>query len=113
MTKPKTKKAKAKFTFSSDDTTATFECSLDGATFAACFSPINYTGLSDGSHTFQVRARDAAGNADPSPASYTWTIDTTPPDTTITGKPDATTSSTSATFTFSGVDADSFECKLD
>ncbi len=102
----------AVFTFSSE-TGATFECSLDGATFAACFSPINYTGLSDGSHTFQVRARDAAGNADASPASYTWTIDATPPETTITGTPNATTNSTSATFTFSGVDADSFECKLE
>jgi len=30
--------------------------------------------LSDGSHTFQVRAKDPAGNVDPTPAKYTWTI---------------------------------------
>jgi hypothetical protein len=27
-----------------------------------------------GSHTFQVRATDSAGNTDPTPASFTWTV---------------------------------------
>ena len=102
----------ASFAFSSE-AGATFECKLDGGAFAACASPKSYTGLSDGSHTFQARAKDAAGNIDGSPASYTWSLDATPPDTTLTGQPPATTSSTSATFTFTGVDAASFECRLD
>jgi alpha-tubulin suppressor-like RCC1 family protein len=102
----------ATFAFSSE-ADATFECKLDSAAFAACASPQSYTGLSDGSHTFQVRARDAAGNADASPATYTWALDATPPDTTITGQPDATTGSTTANFAFTGVDATSFECQLD
>jgi LPXTG-site transpeptidase (sortase) family protein len=46
---------------------------MDGSAFAAC--PANYTGLSAGTHTFQVRAVDPLGNVDSSPASYTWTID--------------------------------------
>lgn len=47
--------------------------------FAACSSPRDYSELGDGSHTFQVRATDLAGNTDPTPATYSWTVDTTPP----------------------------------
>ena len=38
----------ATVTFSSDDPNATFECSLDGAPFAACTSPVEYADLADG-----------------------------------------------------------------
>ncbi len=104
----------ASFEFESTETGSTFECSLDGGAFAACTSPQNYTGLSDGSHTFQVRATDAAGNTDPSAASHTWVVDTTPPDTTITASPTNPTNSTSATFEFESTETGStFECSLD
>ena len=104
----------ASFSFSSNEAGALFQCSLDGAAFANCNSPRNYTGLADGSHTFQVRARDAAGNIDATPASYTWTIDATDPNTTITSNPPAATNSTSASFTFTSTEAGStFECRLD
>jgi hypothetical protein len=67
------------FTFSgTDDTTPsndlTFQCSLDNATFSTCTSPATYTGLATGTHSFQVQAVDAAGNVDPTPAVFTWTI---------------------------------------
>jgi hypothetical protein len=78
----------ATFSFTGTDTTdgsgvTSFECDLDGGGFSSCATPKTYTGLSNGSHTFQVRATDAAGNVDPSPASYTWTIDTIAPSVTI------------------------------
>ncbi|MBI3151026.1 MAG: HYR domain-containing protein, partial [Chloroflexi bacterium] len=68
----------AVFTFSGSDLVgvASFECQVDGGGFAACTSGDNFGPLGDGSHTFEVRAIDAASNADASPASYTWTIST-------------------------------------
>jgi hypothetical protein len=110
-----TEETTAAFTFSSDEAGATFECSLDGASFAACASPAELTGLTPGDHTFRVRARDAAGNADPTPDLYEWTVvSATPPDTTIASGPPATTTSTEALFTFtSDQPGVTFECSLD
>src|SRR5215211_2425143 len=90
----------------------TFECKLDGAAFAACTSPKDYAATADGSHTFQVRAIDQAGNVDGSPASYTWTIDTVAPDApTIDTNP---ANATTANFTFTGAEAGgTFECRRD
>lgn len=110
----------ASFSFSGSDTgvgVTGFECELDGGGFQACTSPQNYTGLADGSHTFQVRASDGAGNLDLTPATFTWTIDATGPDTTIDSSPANPSNSGSASFTFSGTDGGSgvasFECQID
>ncbi len=66
----------ARFTYSSPDPTATFECALDGAALAFCPAEgLKYADLADGSHTFRVRARDGAGNADATPEARTWTVD--------------------------------------
>ncbi|MGH7887880.1 MAG: hypothetical protein ACREPG_08450, partial [Candidatus Binatia bacterium] len=94
----------AKFTFSSTGASSTFACKLDSAAFAACASPENYSGVTAGSHTFQVQATDASGNTDPTPASYNWTIDLTAPDTTITGGPSGTITTNSTSFSWSGAD---------
>ncbi len=74
-----TSSTSASFTFSSNDPGSVFTCSLDAGAFSACTIPIEFNGLADGSHTFQVSATDTAGNTDPSPASQTWTIDSTAP----------------------------------
>jgi subtilisin family serine protease len=73
------KSISASFGFSSSEAGSKFQCRLDGATFAACASPKSYTGLKNGSHTFRVRAIDAAGNVDATPASRTWKVDTIKP----------------------------------
>jgi sugar lactone lactonase YvrE len=69
----------ATFTFSATEAGSTFECDLDGAGFATCASPAAYSGLVDGPHTFAVRATDPVGNTDATPATRTWTIDSTVP----------------------------------
>ena len=79
----------ASLSFSSTAAGATFECSLDNAAFSTCSSPQNLTGLADGAHTFAVRSTDALLNVDATPATNTWTVDTTGP--TITNKAPADT----------------------
>jgi len=103
-----------RFEFSSNDPQAVFECQLDGLGFGACKSPKYYIKLPDGAHTFEVRAKDSAGNLDPTPESYTWTVDRTPPDTIITSQPPHSTTSDSADFSFDCTGGPcAFECKLD
>ncbi len=75
-----TNQASATFEFTSTEADSTFECQMDGGGYSSCTSPRTYDGISDGSHTFEVRATDGADNTDQTPAYYTWTIDTTPPD---------------------------------
>jgi len=62
------------FSFTSPDTTAAFECNLDNDAWRPCSSGGTYHDLIVGSHTFGVRAKDPAGNVDPAPATYLWTI---------------------------------------
>jgi beta-mannanase len=64
----------ATFNYSASESGSSFECSLDDVAFAPCTSPKSYTGLGNGQHTFRVRARDAAGNEDATPAARTWTV---------------------------------------
>jgi Ca2+-binding RTX toxin-like protein len=52
------------FTFTSSEAGGTFECRIDLAAFAPCSSPFESPRLPAGSHTFEVRAIDVAGNAD-------------------------------------------------
>jgi hypothetical protein len=66
--------SEAIFTFSIQDSAATFECSLDGSIFVDCSNPASYSDLADGTHTFAVRAKDSTGNVDTTPALYTWNI---------------------------------------
>jgi uncharacterized delta-60 repeat protein len=67
------------FAFVSSELGSKFQCSLDGAAFTSCSSPNSYSNLIDGSHLFSVRAIDAAGNTDQSPAQRTFTVDTIAP----------------------------------
>jgi hypothetical protein len=66
--------ADALVVFSSDEPGATFACRLDAGGWEPCASPLALAGLAGGAHTLDVRARDTAGNDDPTPATRTWTV---------------------------------------
>ena len=119
----------AAFTFSSAEAGVTFLCRLDGGQPAACTSPAKVTALALGTHSFEVGAVDAAGNADPSPARRGWTVKAAAvqpspspspspspgatPDTRITGGPRRTRSRRPA-FAFKSSPAGAtFLCKVD
>src|SRR5688572_20197396 len=106
------------FTFTGTDSGGVgidrLECSLDGGSFSVCSSPIKYSSanISDGAHILEVRAEDKVGNLSPH-SSFTWTVDTVPPDATIDSAIDGhhtvistggNTSSNSMLFNFSDVD---------
>jgi hypothetical protein len=107
-----TNRRSAGFGFSSSKPDSSFECRLDDAAFTACESPVVYDQLGDGSHTFAVRAT-ALGNTGPT-TTYSWTVDSVAPETTITVGPPATTSSPAAGFAFTSSEGGStFLCSLD
>jgi hypothetical protein len=109
---PLTNRTSATFGFSSNRSGSTFECRLGSAAFADCTTPVAYTELADGTHTFDVRAK-LLGSAGPT-TSYTWTVDTAAPETKIDGAPANPNSSTSATFAFTSSELGStFFCSLD
>ncbi|MEA2294342.1 MAG: thermitase, partial [Solirubrobacteraceae bacterium] len=55
---------------------ASVRCSIDGAAFEDCISPLSPAGLADGPHTVEVQATDAAGNA--GSAAAAWSVDAAP-----------------------------------
>ena len=79
------------FSFTGSDLNlAGFECQLNGGPFEPCSGSGEHTvatALGDGVHSFSVRARDAAGNIDSSPATRSFSLDATAPDTQITRRP--------------------------
>ncbi|MFN8487403.1 MAG: LamG-like jellyroll fold domain-containing protein [Caldilineaceae bacterium] len=90
-----------------------FTCQLDDSAFAACTSPVSYSNLDNGVHTFQVRASDAQGFVGPTPASFTWTVHNPTLETVLTASPTNPSSSRTASFTFNATGASSFTCALD
>lgn len=102
------------FTFTSSKAGSTFTCSFDGAAEQSCVSPMSFTGVAVGTHSFLARAKDASGNVDPVGATTSFTV--RPPVTTslLSETPEALyTSQTAMVFTFSSNQSDAhFVCSL-
>jgi hypothetical protein len=78
-----TSQTSAHLAYSDGQSGVSFQCQLDGASFAACpAGAITYAGpLPQGSHTFRVRA--LSGSKTSATSTATWTVDTTAPTTSI------------------------------
>jgi CSLREA domain-containing protein len=64
----------ATFRFRSSEANSSFQCKLDRGPFKKCRSPKKFKRLKPGKHIFKVRATDAAGNTDPTPAVRKFTV---------------------------------------
>lgn len=106
----KTKDTRADFIFTSDITSATFECRYNEEGWSSCTSPYHLTGLEEGSHKFEVRAR-TNGGIDTTPIRYDWIVDLTPPLTFLL--PSTSSHSREAHFIFGSEAEAHFECRLD
>src|SRR3569623_1402390 len=104
--------ASAHFEFDSNAPGATFMCSVDGDSPAACTSPI-VKSLPDGTHMFAVHAV-LGDQQDDTPAEAVATIDTGAPATTITQGPPPADNSTNVMFFFQSNEMNvTFDCSLD
>ena len=93
-----------------------FQCridSVDEADWNLCQSVQRFSGLSDGDHVLEIRSRDEAGNFDSTPEMLEWTVDRTPPVTSIDVAPDPVTNDSTPEIEFSVNEAASSECRLD
>ncbi|MBU6338075.1 MAG: hypothetical protein KGR19_09745, partial [Acidobacteria bacterium] len=95
----------------SGESGASFDCRLDGGSWAPCTSPKSFGSLPDGDHTFQVRQTDLAGNTSEAEA-WNWSIDATPPGAPVVNGPAGSITVDHATFTFTGEPGGQFECRL-
>jgi hypothetical protein len=60
--------------FKSTEPGSTFTCKLDRKRYKPCRSPKKLKNLDQGKHKFRVRATDAAGNTDPTPAKLKFRV---------------------------------------
>jgi len=96
--------ASPSFTFSSPQAATRFACGLDGAGFSPCDSPQVISELPDGAHEFRVRALDASGVPDPTPAARTFVVDTAAPGVSIESGPSGPANDPLPTFAFASTD---------
>jgi hypothetical protein len=89
-----------------------YECRIDTGAWAACESPVSLDALTDGQHSFQLRARDVADNISPA-VSVDWEVQSGAPFTTIDNGPSGVSNQATATLSFSSDKAGTFECRID
>lgn len=96
----------------SADQTGFFDCRLDGGPWTPCTSPHRLVGLVDAKHVFEVRAVNADGVGDPTPARSEFTVDAPPNTSAYLGRSE--TKDPRAPISIQAFDPPAtFECRLD
>ena len=100
----------ATFTVASSETQFSYAYRLDGGPvqrpnglkLVSGQAAFNVSDVGEGNHTIMVRATDVTGGEDPTPATFQWFVDLTPPKVRLLTQPPKVTLDTNAVF---GVDA--------
>jgi hypothetical protein len=100
------------FKFHSSETGSTFQCSFDNVEWKKCGETKTFH-LDEGFHLIQVRAVDAERLRDWSPLNLSFTVDTTPPTTTITSGPSGNVADSTPSFGFESNESSTFKCAID
>jgi Bacterial Ig-like domain len=102
------------FTFSAGEPGVTFGCRLTGEKFRVCAGPQSYSDLADGTYSFDVHARDTAGNVS-TVTRRTFTVDTVAPVLTFgaSSPGEGAATGTSPTFTWSASESVTAVCRID
>lgn len=93
-----------------------FSCLVDMGPAVPCDDPFTTGALGDGAHVLRVTAIDLTGNADPTPAGRSFSVDTTAPETAITSAPPERTEAQAVEVAFRTVPDDpaaTFTCAVD
>jgi hypothetical protein len=106
------------FSFTASESGVHYECHFEGSAWAPCAAGIDgkwhpATPLAEGSHTFSVRAIDATGNVDATPASVTFIVDLTPPDTYVAGTWGYVSAGTVSLTLSANEPVSGYDCKVD
>jgi len=92
---------------------STFECQLNDQSWKKCAADYELKNLTAGSYTLRVRAIDAAGNVDPTPAVFSWIIDKQRPTISWVTKPSSTIAGSKVVFAVEVNEAAELLCDLD
>jgi hypothetical protein len=108
----------AEFSFFSPSRFATYRCRLiregKSAPWRSCPGGLAaFSDLADGSYRFEVAGVSEAGRVDPTPAFRTFTLSSSGPNISLVSHPAASTTTTSAAFTYASTSPGvGFQCRL-
>jgi len=104
----------AAFEIASTEEGSILECQMDFEGYEVCESPFEPSGLGQGPHTLRVRSVNSMDNFDPTPAVWSFSVDSIAPVTSIDGGPDGRTEIRRPEFRFSANEPNvTFSCRFD